>query len=169
MVLLIRHGSFGAHANNARPPRGPSNSFKIFPPAPVTFSPTDRSPNSFSCNTYGIPRNCCKQKTYGKAKSFRCNTCKKHRGRGSHPSSQRLFSLRSASTCIRPIPCIFILFQTPLHSAEPQLLCFHANPNSFTKTPGGGGEVTSFNPKGFLSHRPSSTLRRSDLPTFRRA
>jgi hypothetical protein len=34
-------------------------------------------PNSFSCNTYGSPRKCCKQKTYGLAKSFRCNTYKK--------------------------------------------------------------------------------------------
>ncbi len=34
--------------------------------------------NSFSCNTYGPPRKCCKQKTYGLAKPFRCNTYKKH-------------------------------------------------------------------------------------------
>ncbi len=32
---------------------------------------------SFSCNTYGFPRKCCKQKTYGQAKPFRCNTYKK--------------------------------------------------------------------------------------------
>src|ERR1700682_479974 len=31
---------------------------------------------SFSCNTYGPPRKCCKQKTYGLAKSFRCNIYK---------------------------------------------------------------------------------------------
>src|SRR5882724_9018083 len=37
--------------------------------------PTPRK--SFSCNTYGFPRKCCKQKTYGMAKSFRCNTYKK--------------------------------------------------------------------------------------------
>src|SRR5713226_3946926 len=37
---------------------------------------------SFSCNTYGSPRKCCKQKTYGLAKPFRCNTYKKHGGRG---------------------------------------------------------------------------------------
>src|SRR5712692_3647389 len=34
--------------------------------------------NFFSCNTYGPPRKCCKQKTYGLAKPFRCNTYKKH-------------------------------------------------------------------------------------------
>src|SRR5712692_3560640 len=34
-------------------------------------------PKSFTCNTYGSPRKCCKQKTYGPAKPFRCNTYKK--------------------------------------------------------------------------------------------
>jgi len=32
---------------------------------------------SFTCNTYGSPRKCCKQKTYGTAKPFRCNTYRK--------------------------------------------------------------------------------------------
>src|SRR5258708_11413973 len=40
----------------------------------------------FSCNTYGSPRKCCKQKTYGIAKLFRCNTYKKVGG--VHPSSK---------------------------------------------------------------------------------
>jgi uncharacterized protein YceH (UPF0502 family) len=31
---------------------------------------------SFTCNTYASPRKCCKQKTYGKTKPFRCNTYK---------------------------------------------------------------------------------------------
>jgi hypothetical protein len=39
--------------------------------------------NSFRSNTYDTPRKCCKQKTYGTVKSFRCNTYKKHRGWGS--------------------------------------------------------------------------------------
>src|SRR6266446_1974211 len=55
------------------PPVSPSNSFKIPLSHPVTFSPTARLRKSFSCNTYESPRKCCKQKTYGKAKSFRCN------------------------------------------------------------------------------------------------
>jgi hypothetical protein len=38
---------------------------------------------SFIRNTYGSPRKCCKQKTYRKPKSFRCNTYKKHGGGGS--------------------------------------------------------------------------------------
>src|SRR5713101_937188 len=35
---------------------------------------------SFNCNTYGSPRKCCKQKTYGLTKPFRCNTYKKQGG-----------------------------------------------------------------------------------------
>jgi hypothetical protein len=31
----------------------------------------------FICNTYAAPRKCCKQKTYGLAKPFRCNIYKK--------------------------------------------------------------------------------------------
>src|SRR5712664_2825017 len=37
---------------------------------------------SFSCKIYGSPRKCYKQKTYSRAKPFRCNTYKKHRGAG---------------------------------------------------------------------------------------
>src|SRR4029077_2265330 len=57
--------------------RGPSNSLRTFSPHPVTFSPTPRPRKSFSGNTYGSPRKCCKQKTYGIPKSFSCNTYKK--------------------------------------------------------------------------------------------
>ena len=46
----------------------------------VTFSPTHRPHKPFSCNTYGQPRKCCKRKTYGLVKSFKCNTYKKHGG-----------------------------------------------------------------------------------------
>jgi len=38
--------------------------------------------NSFSCNTYGFPRKCCKQKTYNLTKPFKCNTYAKRGGRG---------------------------------------------------------------------------------------
>src|SRR5713226_158213 len=75
---------FPALVSHARPftqpldgPRGSSNSSKIFPSQAVISSPTLRLHKSFSCNTYGSPRKCCKQKTYGRAKSFRCNTYKK--------------------------------------------------------------------------------------------
>src|SRR6266481_8413531 len=36
----------------------------------------------FSCNTCGPPRKCCKQKTYGRTKSFKCNTYRKQGGGG---------------------------------------------------------------------------------------
>ncbi len=59
-------------------------------PSPSTFEfQPPCLPKSFSCNTYGPPRQCCKQKTYSLAKPFRCNTYKKH---GVHPSSQVLSS-----------------------------------------------------------------------------
>ncbi|SRR6267142_219150 len=69
-------------ANYARPPDSPSNFFKISSSHPITFSPTLRPRKSFSGNTYGLPRKCCKQKTYGRAKSFICNTYKKQGGGG---------------------------------------------------------------------------------------
>ena len=68
--------------SNARPPDSPSSSSKISPSHSVTFLPTPRPRKSFSGNTYGFPRKCCKQKTYGKAKSFSCNTYKKQGGGG---------------------------------------------------------------------------------------
>src|SRR6266481_2616363 len=70
-------GVGGCLANHGRPPGSPSNSFKISPSHPVTFSPTVRLRKSFSCNTYAFPRKCCKQKPYGNANSFGCNTYKK--------------------------------------------------------------------------------------------
>ncbi len=62
---------------------------------------------SFSCNTYGPPRKCCKQKTYGLAKPFRCNTYKKPGGgpafrRSDVPTFER-FPSAKASTHLRAI------------------------------------------------------------------
>ena len=61
--------------------------------SPLLF-PTDHRPlttarycfKSFSCNTYGSPRKCCKQKTYSKTKPFRCNTYKKQGGTSFKPN-----------------------------------------------------------------------------------
>src|SRR6266849_2648692 len=80
MVSLGRQDS-SPPSSHARPPGSPSNFFRILPSHTVTFSPTPRSLKSFSCNTYGFPRKCCKQKTYGRAKPFRYNTYKKQGGR----------------------------------------------------------------------------------------
>src|SRR6266403_4702693 len=67
-------------ASHGRPPRGPSKSSKMFPSETFTFSPTVPPHKSFSCNTYGSPRKCCKQRAYTISKSFRCNTYKKQGG-----------------------------------------------------------------------------------------
>jgi len=61
---------------------------------PVTATPLHSvlSPycfKSFSCNTYWPPRKCCKQKTYGLAKPFRCNTYKNQEGVLSAPLPRR--------------------------------------------------------------------------------
>src|SRR5580693_2530713 len=64
----------------ACPPASPSNSPSIFPSLLVTFSPTVRPRKSFSGNTCGSLRKCCKQKTCCKSNSFKCNTYKNQGG-----------------------------------------------------------------------------------------
>ena len=70
---------------------------------------------SFSCNTYGSPRKCCKQKTCGMAKPFKCNTYEKHGGglvtmlnqvseTSRPPSSSRSVSLRLCSCSVFRLP-----------------------------------------------------------------
>jgi hypothetical protein len=68
---------------------------------------------SFSCNTYGSPRKCCKQKTYRLAKPFRCNTYKNSGCTPVPPSPRRSFgssfsagggNARTQSSSLR-IPC----------------------------------------------------------------
>ena len=71
---------------------------------------------SFSCNTYGSPRKCCKQKTYSMTKPFRCNTYKKQ---GVPPSSQLSFS-------ILPSPVLVSYLPSSVRSSKfriPQPLC----------------------------------------------
>ena len=76
---------------------------------------------SFSCNTYGPPRKCCKQKTYGLSKPFRCNTYKKHGGG----------AVRERFLHSTPSPIFRTLFQVP-YPATPLFA-------TLTKTPGCGG------------------------------
>src|SRR6266478_115916 len=57
----------------------PSDHCPLTYPDPVGVTAPSRF-KSFSCNTYGSPRKCCKQKTYSQAKPFRCNTYKKRGG-----------------------------------------------------------------------------------------
>src|SRR6266481_5596961 len=46
-------------------------------PTQLLFRQQSTPVSPFSCNTYGPPRKCCKQKTYGRTKSFRCNRVEK--------------------------------------------------------------------------------------------
>ena len=82
---------------------------------------------SFSCNTYRSPRKCCKQKTYGRPNSFRCNTYKKQGGTSFKPkvllsaplsrrSETQIFGRFNgqASRRVSGLPPIFrTLFQVP--------------------------------------------------------
>jgi hypothetical protein len=78
-VLRIPVGFVGhpGRLRGTRPPDSPSNPSKISSSDTVALSPTLRSPNSFRGNTYKFPRKYCKQRTYVKANSFKCNTYKK--------------------------------------------------------------------------------------------
>jgi hypothetical protein len=53
-VLRIPAGFAGLLGRicGTRPPGSPSKSPNIFPPHPITFSPTPRPAKSFRCNTY---------------------------------------------------------------------------------------------------------------------
>jgi hypothetical protein len=105
MVLLHRYCPFVppvhalAFTQSFDGPSGPSNSPKIISTHPATFLPTASAHKPFSCNTCEIPRKCCKQKTYGKPKSFRRNTYEK-RGWGSLSST---FGRSDVQTLRRPL------------------------------------------------------------------
>jgi len=90
---------------------------------------------SFNCNTYGSPRKCRKQKTYGVNKPFRCNTYKKQGGWAARFWTSQLV--------IRYSP----LQSSPFLSYSSALFLHHEKLNSFVfsrfrtlyrKTPGVG-------------------------------
>src|SRR5216683_4474918 len=54
----------------------------VYPRSPAFQRSSSDVPKSFICNTYALPRKCCKQKTYDRAKSFSCNTYQKTGGCG---------------------------------------------------------------------------------------
>jgi hypothetical protein len=74
---------------------------------------------SFTCNTYGPPRKCCKQKTYGQAKPFRCNTYRKHGGWATASSAASHSPLLSCS-CAQALS-----FHTLAHSLAPRKKSTH--------------------------------------------
>jgi len=69
---------FVRHARRAsfKDPR-PERTSRVDRPVPSRYFVARAPHKSFSCNTYGSPPKYCKQKTYGVAKLFRCNTYKK--------------------------------------------------------------------------------------------
>jgi hypothetical protein len=109
-------------ARHALAPRGSSNSFRSHPPLPVTFLPTVHVRKSFRCNTCSPPRKCCKQKTYRKSKSCRCNTYKKHRG--ATPSISRRF------LTVIPGPAVFHLPYTLPRSVSCKPFACHSYENT---------------------------------------
>src|SRR5260370_10768171 len=132
-VLLTEHAAKHAHPERASRAEGSLLAGSLPIPAhpiPVAFSPTHRPRKFFRCNTYVFPRIWCKQKSYGRAKSFRCNTYKKHGGGGlSFPfwiSSLRTGHRRPRSffSCTYALPIL-------------QLLSFH------THACNGGGDPPS--------------------------
>ncbi len=88
---------------------------------------------SFRCNTYGPPRKCCKQKTYGEAKSCRCNTYRKQ----GYLLQAKCFSLSSPrGLCLSLPPILRTLFQVP-YPVSPLRA-------TLTKTPGVWGYSSHF-------------------------
>ncbi len=78
------------------------------------FTPTLHK--SFSCNTYGSPRKCCKQKTYDLPKSFRCNTYKKPGGYIFQAKSRSLFR-QTLHPFLTSLPPYFITSRAALGAA----------------------------------------------------
>jgi len=82
---------------------------------------------SFSCNTYGPPRKCCKQKTYVPAKPFRCNTYKKQGGTSFKPNTflcpRPVTRHPSLTTSLKSFP--FTLLRTLLHNGH-RASAFHS-------------------------------------------
>src|SRR6266446_4635992 len=121
-------------ANPSRPPGSPPNSFKIIGFHEVTSSPTVRLRKSFTCNTYGSPRKCCKQKTYRRANSFRCNTYKKQGGGRWAPGSacpersSRRVRWASFRYPFTSIPSYFIFSPHPESLLMTQQLTFNLQP-----------------------------------------
>src|SRR5712664_1943646 len=83
-VLLTEHAAKHAHPERASRAEGSLLAASLpIPALPTQLLSRQHSVRKFfRCNTYVFPRICCKQKTYGRAKSFRCNTYKKHGGGG---------------------------------------------------------------------------------------
>ncbi len=99
-------------AGLSRPSCGAEHTFRATNPLPAAHYCF----KSFSLNTYGSPRKCCKQKTYGLTKPFRCNTYKKHGGcgEGLQLSSEAVSPKLAPTIAFRPIPYSLPPIRSPL-------------------------------------------------------
>jgi hypothetical protein len=109
-----------------------SNSLTTFPSRIVTPSPTPPPRKSFCRNTYESARKCCKQKTYSKPNSFKCNTYKKPRAHCFH-RVLRASRRGGLSICL---PRSFLALFTLCTKSVSQLFSIQALPHSFSKQPG---------------------------------
>jgi hypothetical protein len=94
---------------------------------------------SFTCNIYGPPGKCCKQKTYGQAKPKLnlLDATLTENTEGGLPPLQRTTRRSYLAAALKPFP--FILLRTLWHRAKSQPLYFQALPNSLPKNTRGGG------------------------------
>jgi hypothetical protein len=109
-----------------------SNSLTTFPSRIVTPSPTPPPHKSFCRNTYESARKCCKQKTYSKPNSFKCNTYKKPRGHCFH-RVLRASRRGGLSICL---PRSFLALFTLCTKSVSQLFSNQPLPHSFSRQPG---------------------------------
>src|SRR5437899_811316 len=91
---------------------------------------------SFNRNTYGFPRKCCKQKTYGATKLFRCNTSLTRNTGG---GCSRLWS-SSLATELKPFP--FTLLRTLLRRKKINSFVFKRFRTLYRKTQGWGVPIS---------------------------
>src|SRR6267378_7368785 len=121
----------------SHPSCGAEHSFRTTNPLPAAHYCL----KSFSCNTYGSPRKCCKQKTYGLTKPFRCSTYKKHGARGLSDSRTRQSSLATGLKSfffkfLRALLRFFLHFLATSKKSTPFLSC---NSTLFHEKQAGGG------------------------------
>jgi hypothetical protein len=127
----------------------------------TSLGPDFLFPKSFSCNIYGFPRKCCKQKTYVTAKTFRCNIYKKQGWGVSFPLWNSPHSVhfpffsytygnpilqpvsfsikRSTSNDLQTYPFSFHTLAHSLARSKTQLIYFQAIAHSLPQNTRGGG------------------------------
>ena len=128
--------------------------FKIFRSQIVTFSSTLRPRKFFICNTYESSRKCCKQKTYGIAKSFSCNTYRKHGGTILQAKSFSPSARFAAFSLLFEPPILRTLFQVP-YALTPLLATLTKTAGVYTNNSHNGTSSRPFPPASSLQFQSS--------------